>query len=463
MRLTIQTMPLERLLDAPYNPRSISPAALRGLHESVDRFGLVQPVVWNRRTGHVVSGHQRLKVLRDRGEPETDVVVVDLDEVRERQLNIAQNSPAISGEFTDELQGLLAELSTADPDGFEALRLAELLKPDAPPEPDEDEVPLPPKVPVTKAGDIWHLGDHRLLCGDSRVQQDVARLAAGAQVTVALTSPPYADRREYDASSGFRPIPPDEYVDWFKPVADNVAACIAPDGSWFVNIKPGVKPDGDSAELYVFDLVLAHARDWGWNLATEFCWERGGVPKTPTRRFKNQFEPVYQFARGRWKFRPDSVRHWSENVPVAGGPGVGDTNWATAQGGNGQMFGARKKRKGGTSGTMSRVQGVAGKSNPGEFITAGLAYPGNRLPSFSGSHEALGHAAAFPVGLPRFFVLAFSDAGDVVFDPFSGSGSTLIAAHHESRRALAMEISPAYCDVIVERWQRVSGGKAQRA
>jgi ParB-like chromosome segregation protein Spo0J len=98
--LLIETKSLAELTPAPYNPRQISPEALAGLRGSVERFGLVEPVVWNRRTGSVVGGHQRLKVLQAMGESSTQVIVVDLPEAEEKALNVALNSPSISGEFT---------------------------------------------------------------------------------------------------------------------------------------------------------------------------------------------------------------------------------------------------------------------------------------------------------------------------------------------------------------------------
>ena len=96
-RVRLERMQIADLEPAPYNPRQISEEALAGLGTSVDRFGLVEPVVWNRRTGHVVGGHQRLKVLQARGVTETDVVVVDLPEGEEKALNVALNSPRIAG------------------------------------------------------------------------------------------------------------------------------------------------------------------------------------------------------------------------------------------------------------------------------------------------------------------------------------------------------------------------------
>jgi site-specific DNA-methyltransferase (adenine-specific)/site-specific DNA-methyltransferase (cytosine-N4-specific) len=288
------------------------------------------------------------------------------------------------------------------------------------------------------------------------------RLIGDGTVNVAFTSPPYAEQRDYDKSSGFCPVSPDVYVEWFAPAAANVARHLAPDGSWFVNVKPSC--DGLDTSLYVFDLVIAHVREWGWHFATEFCWERSGVPKSVTQRFKNQFEPVYQFARDRWKMRPDAVRHFSENVPQAGGAGSGQTSWKGVQGDHGGVvvnsFGGVKKRRNGTSQKMSDVQGS--NSAPGIGIGIGMAYPGNRLPTFSFTHDATGHAASFPVGLPEFFCKAFSDPGDAILDPFLGAGSTLIAAERSGRIGFGCEISPAYCDVTIERWQDLTGGKASR-
>jgi DNA modification methylase len=107
---------------------------------------------------------------------------------------------------------------------------------------------------------------------------------------------------------------------------------------------------------------------------------------------------------------------------------------------------------------MSDVQGQ--NFGVGEYIGPGLAYPGNRLPTFTQSHDATGHTAAFPVGLPNFFCNAFTDADDIVFDPFLGSGSTLIAADQTKRIGIGCEISPAYVDVAITRWQNFTGERA---
>jgi hypothetical protein len=114
--LDIRRLPLKKLTPWERNPRQIDPDALAGLEASIREFGLVEPVIWNERTGHVVGGHQRLKVLQKQGVLETDVVVVDLPQEREAALNLSLNNPAIAGVFTEEAEALLGELRDYDSD-----------------------------------------------------------------------------------------------------------------------------------------------------------------------------------------------------------------------------------------------------------------------------------------------------------------------------------------------------------
>lgn len=455
--LVVEQWPIGRLVGYPGNPRK-NDGAVDRMCEAITEFGFRIPIVATS-AGLIVDGHLRHKAALKLGIETVPVALADdLTEAQIRAFRLLANQSANWAEWDVPLLKLELEyLKISDfpleLTGFDDIQLVSFMSGLPAEDPAPEQIPEAPANPVTRPGDIWVMGHHRLMCGDCRNPSHVAQLIGRRKINVAFTSPPYAEQREYDVSSGFEPIPPERYVEWFAPVAANMAQHLAADGSWFVNIKPSA--EGLDTSLYVMDLVIAHVRHWGWHFATEFCWERLGVPKSVTRRFKNQFEPVYQFSRGEWKMRPDAVRHESDSVPRAGGPGVGQTSWKSAQGGNGPMFGAAKLRRHGTTELMSESQGTP--AQPGEYIGPGLAYPGNRIPPLMATHEALGHAAAFPVGLPAFFIQAYSDAGDVVVDPFMGSGSTLIAAEQTGRVGMGFELSATYVDVSVERWMNLTG------
>src|SRR5574340_357169 len=448
--------PVDALIPYARNAKQHSDAQVAQIAASIREFGWGAPILVDGRD-NVIAGHGRLLAARKLGMAEVPVVPMGhLTDTQRKALILADNRIAENAPWDDELLRLeLTDLLEADFDldllGWSKDERDYLLAGDEPENQgntDDDEIPETPANPVSRPGDVWVLGRHRLMCGDCRDYSTVERLLHGSTINLAFTSPPYAQQREYDQASGFKPIHPDAYVEWFRDVAANVQALLANDGSWFVNIKPAA--DGLDTSLYVFDLVIAHVRDWGWHFATEFCWERAGIPKSVTRRFKNQFEPIYQFAKGNWKMSPDAVRRKSDHVPKPRGKGAGNTSWGAHQGGGIESI------------NMSGKQCTPGFEWFGEHVDAGFAYPGNRLPTFSGSHEATGHSAAFPVGLPEFFINAYTDAGDSVFDPFMGSGSSLIAAEKTGRVGYGTEISPMYCDVIIRRWQSFTGQSAIR-
>ena len=197
------------LLPADYNPRKdLKPgdAEYEKLKRSIEQFGYVEPVIWNKATGRVVGGHQRLKVLMDMGLTEVDCVVVEMDEAKEKALNIALNK--ISGDWDkDKLALLIADLQGAEFDvsltGFEPAEIEDLFKgslKDGVKEDDFDVDSELQKPTFSKAGDIWKLGRHRLICGDSTKPETYELLMAGAKANLVITDPPY--NVNYEGSAG---------------------------------------------------------------------------------------------------------------------------------------------------------------------------------------------------------------------------------------------------------------------
>jgi len=268
MAKQIELWPIDRLVPYARNARTHSAAQIAQIAASIAEFGFTAPLLVDSGAG-ILAGHGRLLAARQLGLTELPVIVLDhLSDTQKRAYILCDNRLALAAGWNDELLAEeLAALEAEEYDlsltGFSAQELEALLAdpddttPDSEPE-SAQAVPEAPVDPVTRPGDLWRIGPHRLLCGDCREFRAMARLFETAKANVVITSPPYATQREYDPSSGFRPIPPEEYVAWYRDVAANIQTILAGDGSYFLNIKEHAA--GGQRSLYVKDLVLAHVR-----------------------------------------------------------------------------------------------------------------------------------------------------------------------------------------------------------
>lgn len=207
--MIIEKKNTKELLPADYNPRKdLKPGdkEYEKLKRSIEQFGYVEPVIWNQTTGRVVGGHQRLKVLIDMGMTEVDCVVVELSEEKEKALNVALNK--ISGEWdNDKLALLIADLQGADFDvsltGFEPAELESLFREDTKNGVFDDDFDVEAelqKPTISKSGDVWQLGNHRLICGDSTKAETYEMLMCGKKANLVVTDPPY--NVNYEGSAG---------------------------------------------------------------------------------------------------------------------------------------------------------------------------------------------------------------------------------------------------------------------
>ena len=200
--MEIQKIKIDKLNPAKYNPRKdLQPgdAEYEKLKRSIETFGYVEPVIWNKRTCNIVGGHQRYKILKVTGEKEIDCVVVDMDEKEEKALNIALNK--VSGEWDlPLLKELMEELDESMFDisltGFDAAEIEDLFSNVHDKDVEDDEFD-PDKAfeeidePISKQGDIWILGKHRLICGDSTKADTYIKLMEGKKANLCVTDPPY--------------------------------------------------------------------------------------------------------------------------------------------------------------------------------------------------------------------------------------------------------------------------------
>jgi DNA modification methylase len=430
--MQVELRPLASIRPYENNPR-LNDAAVDAVAASIKEFGFRQPIVVDEE-GVIIVGETRWKAARKLGLAAVPVhVAAGLTPAQRRAYRIADNKTAELADWdNDLLVRELADLQKVDFDidllGFSAEELNRLLDVGGGPGlADPDDVPEPPDEPVTQAGDLWVMGDHRLLCGDSGKGGDVDRLLAGAAIHLVNTDPPYnvqVEPRSHNA------------------IAAGLSSFVA-----YGNTDPGR------------DLVR---------------FPEEGQPTTRKLRPKdrplaNDFVSDEEFGR--------LLHAWFGNLSRVLLPGRGFYVWGGYS--NCGNYPPALKAHG-----LYFSQGIVWvKEHPvltrkdfmGNFELAfygwreGAAHqffgPGNATdvwPVKKVSPQSMVHLTEKPVELATRAIECSSRRGENVLDLFGGSGSTLIAAEQAGRRAFLMELDPLYCDVIVRRWERYTGRKAQR-
>lgn len=256
----------------------------------------------------------------------------------------------------------------------------------------------------------------RIINGDSR---EVLRSLPDNSVDLIVTSPPYADNRKHTYGG----VSPDEYVVWFLPISAELLRVLKPDGTFILNIKEKVV-EGER-HTYVLELIMA-MRQQGWLWTEEFMWhKKNSYPGKWPNRFRDSWERLLQFNKQR-KFNM-----YQESVMVP----MGD--WA-----NSRLKNLSKTDK---TRDNSKVGSGFGK-RVANWQDRSMAYPTNVL-HMATECANTGHSAAFPEALPEWFIKLFTKEGDMVLDPFAGSGTSLRVAHRLGRNAIGIEISPEFCEM----------------
>ena len=396
VKVEIKKVLVKDLKYAPYNPRKISDEMLNKLKQSIEEFGYVEPIVVNKRTRHVVGGNQRLKALEDLGIEEVEAVFVDLDDAREKALNIALNK--ITGEWDyPKLKDLLEELDTGEIDieltGFDMVEIEDLMN-QVHVEAEEDDFNVDEieeiEEPITKRGDIWKLGNHRVMCGDSTIKEDVDKLMNGKKADMVFTDPPYGMSLNTDWSSA---KPSSKFAKEKNVIGGKKHRPVIGDNEDFVPILITSVFDNFS---YCDEIFL-----WGADYYSELLINKNsGSWLVWDKRIDESMDKMYGSC---FELCWSKNKHKREIIRV---------RWAG-------IFGTEQ-----------------------EF-----------------DHKRF-HPTQKPIKLCSWFINKFSNIGDIVVDLFLGSGSTLIACEQANRICYGMEIEPIYCDVIIRRWEAFTGQKA---
>jgi len=246
-------------------------------------------------------------------------------------------------------------------------------------------------------------------------------------VDLIITSPPYADQR----IKTYGGIKPDEYVDWFLPKTEQYLRVLKPTGTFILNIKERVV--NSERHTYVIELILK-MREQGWLWTEEFIWhKKNSYPGKWPNRFRDSWERLLQFNKKR------AFNMYQEAVMVP----VGD--WAKTRLAN--LSETDKTRD------ESKVGSGFGK-NISNWVGRDRVYPNNVIHMATESYNR-DHSAAFPVYLPRWFIKLFTKEGDVVLDPFIGSGTTAVAAIELGRSYVGIDINEDYCEVARQRTSEI--------
>lgn len=429
--LRIEQWPVERLRPYERNPRKNDHVVNR-MVESLREFGFRVPVL-ARSDGELIDGHLRYKAALVMGLATVPVVPADdMSEAQIRAFRIMINRSATWADWDEEL--LLQELRAlqlADMDlavtGFDQRELDQMLMDMGTDGKDPDEAPEPPAVPVVRDGEIWTLGRHRVMCGDSRSMADARRLLGDAQLDMIWTDPPY--NVDYQGKAGKirnDKMSPADFDEFLISVHRVMHESLRPGGGIYV-------AHSEAGDGTVFRRAFTVA---GFKLAACLIW-RKQTAVLGRGDYHFQHEPIlYGWRRG-------AAHRWYGNrkqrtLFEAEFPGLREMEDGTWQ------F-CLENRLYRLSGEAVCVQ---------ELATTVIDAP---KPARSNLHPTMK-----PVALIEPMVANSSPRGGLVGDFFAGSGSTLMACERLGRAARLMEADPKFVEVIIRRWQEYSGGQAVR-
>jgi DNA modification methylase len=406
-------VPIDSVHPDPANARTHDERNLAAIQASLAKFGQRLPIVVQRQGMVVRAGNGRLAAARALGWPEIAAVVVDESDVEATAFAIADNRTAELAGWDDAVLADLLESLRRDATvgldavGFSDAELDRLLAEVRPDAPEDDEIPEPPAVPTTRPGDLYVLGDCRLLCGSSTNPENVARLLDGAKPELLVTDPPYgvsfdAEWRDRAGLNSLGPAEPSYMRRREGHKNTTISGDTKADWSDAFELVPSLRVAYVwHASSYSVD-VGAGLRRIGFDLRQQIIWRKPHFVLSRTH-YHYQTEPCW------YAVRSGSTAAWV-------GPRDQSNLWDAP--------------------------------SPKMLMNAG-----------GQQEEKYDHPTQKPL-LCMETPIANHDLAEV-YEPFGGSGTTLIAAVRRRRRCFVMELDPKYCDVIVARWEKVSGEKSR--
>ena len=433
-KLNIVYVPVNQLRLSEYNPRKWDEEAIKHLKASIKKYGFVDPIIANsapERRGVVIGGHFRLSIAKEIGIAEIPVVYLNIPDLeKEKELNIRLNKN--TGEFDLDLLANFDESFLTDI-GFSSEELDDIFAIDDVPEEfdlEKELAKLNIKNISVKNGDIYQLGPHRLMCGDSTIRKNVLKLMDGEKADMCFTDPPYIldylHTKYKGKGAGFG----------FKRNRKYLGTDVLPPDfteKWMANIAKIAKPD---FHIIVYENWKNIRTIWGemekyWKVKNMLVWH------LPNRT--QGFASKYRF------FSKHDIA----------------------------MVGTSKKMQFNLESETGELQSeyetalyaIAGKPQWEGYEKGKRICPTDFIEYKAADEKNSGQGVVFgtkPIEILVPYIKVLTKRGDLIIEPFGGSGSTLIAAEKMKRRCFVIEKSPVYTEVIIHRWEKLTGIKSKK-
>lgn len=413
--MKIETISIDKIKPYEKNAKLHPKEQIEQIKKSIEMYGNNDPIaVWGK-NNTIVEGHGRYLALKEMGATECEIIRLDhLTNKQRREYMLVHNKLTMNTEFDFDI--LDEELGDLDFDGFDFGFGVEEIEEEV----IEDEYdPEPPEEPIVKTGDVWQLGEHRLICGDSTDRGVFAKLMGDGIAPLAVTSPPYGVGKDYE-EKGIEP-----WRETMTSVIENVTEfaniVVWNLGDLYSTSSQFIEP----TSFYSCEMFGEH----GFKPIWIRIWKKQGMNfgVSPYHLVTNKPVQQYEYISA---FKNEELPYDAEEY-------ADDYYWWLSAYANSQhKFVKRLTRE------EAKKWGYAGVWE---------------INTVKANKE---HPAMFPVELPWRCIKMHSDKGDVVLEPFCGSGTTIIACEELGRKCYAIERDPKYCDVTINRWEKFTGQKA---
>jgi DNA modification methylase len=414
--LKIETVAISSLTLDPANARKHDGRNLQAIQNSLLKFGQRKPICVTP-DSIVVAGNGTLEAAKSLGW--TEIVIartpVGWSWEQIRAFALADNRTAELAEWDDKV--LADQLLELDANGWELEELGFAnLEPAIAQAKDEEPLTFDDVPTKTKIGDLWQLENHRILCADSTDANNTARLFKNKEAELCFTSPPYADQREYNGGKNLS--------------TEHIAKFIEVTKAKYFVINLGIMTKNQAINCY-WDDYIKSAEKSGLKLLSWNIWSRQGFAGFTINQIKGMF----------------AIEH----------------EWIFVFGKEPKILNKTIKNKSHSDG---EVKDVSVRLNNGDRRIDTITTNGFRQLGtiYSGGVERKpvgNHPATFPIEFPITYIEAMTNRKEIVYDPFGGSGTTLMACEQLDRTSYIMELDPKYCDVIIKRWESYTGKTAE--